>query len=1644
MKRTGCTISLIATILLLGSNLLAQVTPGTPPWASLNSGPFDVINLGSLNGHFDINVRTKAGRVTPFTYDITYDTSIWYPTTVNGQQTWQPVSAYGWTFPTISAGYLTNQTVATVTEPCNPPNNMNPITFYVYAYWEYHDVKGGTHPANITSTSLPANTGCINTGQAVSGTTTDGTQYTINVATGSGSATVTGADGKLYNLPINPTTTVSTTTDTNGNEITSDANGNITDTLGTVALTASGISPKTFQYTAPNGSTATWTMNYTSYNIKTNFGCSGIAEYTANGVLLPTSLVLPDGTQYQFTYENTVNNNGYKTGRLASLTLPTGGSITYTYPITNGGANNGITCADGSAPASVNGSASLTRTLSPGGTWTYYRSQVSGNHWQTKMTSPPDPTVGNDTVVDFQQDSSTGQYGNTHNFFETQRKEYQGSVSSNSCSATITSNCLLRTTITCWNTANPTPANCPTTSVSTLISRQTIFSYLPDTSSSSKVSETDIQWTQYSDPLLPTEIDNYDYGTGSPGTVISRILNSYLLLGNTIRLSGTSVEDANYNVKASTGYVYDTSTPTATTGTPQHTTPPSNRANVTRVSQQVSGSLTLYKIFTYYDTGMLNTATDWGTTNTGGSNITTYNYNNTGNPSPSCGNSFITSISEPLNLTESFSWDCNGGVQTSATDENGKTTTTYYAQTSSYGSPDPSFWRPYAATDQLNNATTLTYPYNTVSESSLLFNSNRSVVDLRTKLDAFGRSILSQMREAPSSSEYDSTQTDYDDLGRISKTYLPFTNAPDTACSGTCPGVTKSYDAIFRLVATSDSGGGSTTWTYANNDVLQVVGPAPSGENRKQRQLEYDGLGRVSSVCELTSSGNGGGTCGQYVTQTGFWTKYTYDPLGNITGVTQNSQAATGSQQTRTYTFDMIGRLTSELNPETGSSAITYTYDTADSTCASYSSPGDLVEKKDAMGNYTCLKYDALHRVTQNTYPSGSYASVTPTKCYVYDSATVNGTAMANAKARLAEAYTTSASSCPGTVTVDEGFGYSARGEVSDVYEKTPDSGGYYHVNATYWAHGKLNVLNSGSNPLPGLPAITYGASDGSGMDGKGRITKVNAASGQNPVTSISWNASNHITGLTLGSSDSDSYQYDSQTGRMTQYLFNMGTGPQSQTGALTWNMNGTLGKLEITDQINTANTQTCMYGHDDLMRITSADCGSGWSQTFELDPFGNLSKSGSAQFLPTYTGTSGTNTSPTNQYYQISGGGSGTSNYYDANGNLKNDVTHTYTWDADGNMISTDGSTVTMIYDAVDRMIEQTRGSSHTEIAYGPYGMKLALMNGQTLVNAFVKLPGGARAIYGSGGLAYYRHADHLGNSRLATTPGRAKYYDVAYAPYGEDYNGSGTTPDLAFTDENQDTVKNGWSANLYDFMLREYRTAHGRWTSPDPASLGVVDPTNPQTWNRYAYVLNNPMALIDLLGDDYCMGYDDDQEPTNSEWCGEAGGTWVNVDPNPGQSCTPGGATSCNPPSSPGVGCTSGSNCTGQAGGGGGGKSGGKQAKKKNLQSATCNVNGALKRVELDAFYGRKNQPFNHATAQLEVEWKGNGQCVTFTGLGTNGDVQCYQYNAAGGCQETTCPADYRSVNYDAQGNADGFTDNSTAYPYSDNSSCSTFTPK
>jgi hypothetical protein len=105
---------------------------------------------------------------------------------------------------------------------------------------------------------------------------------------------------------------------------------------------------------------------------------------------------------------------------------------------------------------------------------------------------------------------------------------------------------------------------------------------------------------------------------------------------------------------------------------------------------------------------------------------------------------------------------------------------------------------------------------------------------------------------------------------------------------------------------------------------------------------------------------------------------------------------------------------------------------------------------------------------------------------------------------------------------------------------------------------------------------------------------------------------------------------------------------------------------------------------------------------------------------------------------------------------------------------VDTGSTTITATYDALSRVVEQGSGSSYAEILYSPVG-KAAIMNGTALTRAFVGLPGGGTAVYTSSGLAYYRHPDWLGSSRLSSTEARGVYYTTAYAPFGEQYASSG-----------------------------------------------------------------------------------------------------------------------------------------------------------------------------------------------------------------------------------------------------------------------------
>ena len=685
---------LAAFFIILGTgNAFGQVATGTPPFGSFGGGPFDTVNLGNLNVHFAIPVLDKAGRGMPFTYNLSYDSSVWTPVTSSGTTQWQPVNNWGWRGQTeVATGYIS---LSIITSGCLT-GRIPTGTRALYYNWAYHDTFGSTH--SFPGSSIIETGTCGSVVTSMNSLATDGSGYTLQTTNGAGNPTIISRAGNVVLPPYQTSSGAATATDANGNQINVNSSGQFFDTLSstTPVLTVSSASPPTpttFTYTAPSGGNASYTMNYQQYTVKTGFGVTSVSEYGPLSNALVSSITLPDGSSYAFTYEETPGSctplsGTYSancvTGRIASVTVPTGGEVKYAYS----GGNNGIE-SDGST-------AGLTRTLTPGGEWQYARTQVSGAHWQTQVTSPPDPVNSNSasdvTLIDFQQDGNTTAPSN--NFYETQQLAYQGG----------TSGTLLSTTIICYNgNGVTTPSSCASTAVASPILRTTVFQQLPN--ASGLQAETDSAVNTHG---LRTEVDEYGYGSGAVGSLIRKTITSYAALGNGIEDHAltTTIEDSGNNIKGSTTYGYDAGTPTQTTGTPQHIAITGSRGLLTSVAAQANGTTTLYRAYTYYDTGNLETSTDVSTSSTTNGAQTTYNYSSTNNAS--CGNSFVTSITEPLSLSRSMTWNCTGGVLLSLTDENGNTSSTAYSG-SNYSNV---FWRPYSSTDQAGNTTNYFYYLN--------------------------------------------------------------------------------------------------------------------------------------------------------------------------------------------------------------------------------------------------------------------------------------------------------------------------------------------------------------------------------------------------------------------------------------------------------------------------------------------------------------------------------------------------------------------------------------------------------------------------------------------------------------------------------------------------------------------------------------------------------------------------------------------------------------------------------------------------------------------------------------------------------------------------------------------------------------------
>jgi hypothetical protein len=158
-----------------------------------------------------------------------------------------------------------------------------------------------------------------------------------------------------------------------------------------------------------------------------------------------------------------------------------------------------------------------------------------------------------------------------------------------------------------------------------------------------------------------------------------------------------------------------------------------------------------------------------------------------------------------------------------------------------------------------------------------------SIVENLTYGDGFARPYSRQVLQGPGATTLDTVSYTYDLVGRLASTSMPCAVSFAQTCS--TPQTTQTYDALNRPLVTTDAGGGTVTKSYTKNDVLVVVGPNPVGEHTKQKQYEYNGLGQLTSVCEVTSA-SGSGACGQNASPFFFdscWTAANRDNFPSLT-----------------------------------------------------------------------------------------------------------------------------------------------------------------------------------------------------------------------------------------------------------------------------------------------------------------------------------------------------------------------------------------------------------------------------------------------------------------------------------------------------------------------------------------------------------------------------------------------------------------------------------------------------------------------------------------------------------------------------------------------------------------------------------------
>lgn len=615
------------------------------------------------------------------------------------------------------------------------------------------------------------------------------------------------------------------------------------------------------------------------------------------------------------------------------------------------------------------------------------------------------------------------------------------------------------------------------------------------------------------------------------------------------------------------------------------------------------------------------------------------------------------------------------------------------------------------------------------------------------------------------------------------------------------------YDALGRVAQKSRPyfvAGGTPRWHVYTYDVLNrpLTETAPDSS---VTQRAYQGLVSTETNALSQTRTSVKNSQGQLVSVTDALnqtTAYGYDAFGNLIQVTD----PVGNVST--FAYDIRGRKTGSNTPDLGSWS------------ASYNVLGELTSQTDAKGQVTSQVYDLLGRLTQRT-------EVGLTSTWTYD-------------------------------TAGHGIGKLAHASTSGGYQRTHlyDALGrpaQLQVTADAATHTIATDYDSAGR----VAAVTYpsGFVAVSVYNAFGYQTQLkDGATNQALWTANARDAELHLTQRTAGNGVVTSQSFDANTGRLSG--ISAGNAGAVQSYAYAYD---TLGNMASRSDANTGLSES--FGYDALNRLTSATVGLSLAKTFSYSATGNLlSKSD----VGTYSYPAPGQPRP-HGVLSISGGTLSATFSYDSNGN------------------QTAGAGLTIGYTSFNQPASITRGTTTVSFDYdpehqrfrqvGPGGTTLYLNDNAASgvkVERFAGTGGSVRwtnYLHAGGEIigmraefsdetshTRYFHNDHLGSVAVITDQAGTVVERLSYDAWGKRRQPNGSDdPTGSITSQStrgytghemmSDVALINMNARVYDPLL-------ARFTSADTI---VPNPANGQSWNRYAYVINNPLKYTDPTGHYY-----------------------------------------------------------------------------------------------------------------------------------------------------------------------------------------------